>query len=329
MKTLPEEQVEGITAKHFIVRATTRTHAFPMVALALTVVLFFGGALLGFFGTHVPVPSNDAIWQREIWSFWNRHKNLFQDLRFIFLANSVVFYVFYRIAKKQFSAARSSSNWILRGGSDGVYVKYRSYLHEKVKDDGVFFFPRHEIERIQAEIREGSRAVFDHESTRHFRVQGQKKTFLKISLTEDADIELLRRTLVAALPRVAGTKKSGPREVSVRWQFSHAPVSLSDSGELRLEIDCSEQKLKSILQVLSAWLDVSPIARIREESIHSMNEEMIWEKVEQSIREGDEISARLLLKSKLGFDEEKIRQLFLQYRATGTLQDVRQTQTQE
>ena len=323
MRTLSVEQVERMTAQHFIVRSTTSTYAFAMVALALTALFFLGGASLGFFGTYVPAPANDAILQRELWSFWRRHKNLFQDLRFIFLANSVFFYVFYRIAKKQFSAARSSSNWVLRVGSDGVYVKYRSHLHDQGEDDGVFFFPQHEIERIRAEIRHGWRALFNHGSTRRVRVRGQKKTFLIISLPEDADTAFLHKKLMAERPRVAGTKVSGARKVSVRWQFIHAPVSFTDSGELRLEIDCSEKKLKSIMQVLSTWLDVSPTAHLREESIDFMSEEMIWKKAEQFILEGDETSARTLLEWKLGFDKEQTGQLIQQYRETGSLQSLR------
>lgn len=324
IRTLSVDDAERFTKNDFSVRQSRGTNGFWMSVFFLATILWLGAILLGFFGDHLPIPPEDFSWQRKAWLVYRRFRGFLHGVRFIAIINLILTYAFFRIAKKQFAATRSGQNWLVRAGPTGLYVKYRSYLANTSEPAGVLFLSRSCVQSVQGEIRVGWTAVSRPGRHRNLGIQGQKKIFLKIIMTDDANGEVVENALKAERSMTFGQDATSSRK-SIRTTFIHFPVSLQGRRDIRIELDCSPKQLNRLLQSYAKWFSIGETSHVEEMSIDSMKTEMIWQKIEQSFKEGDEDGARLLLKVKLNLDAGRVREIVNEYRKEGNLNAIQKS----
>lgn len=321
VRTVRVKDAELWTQNCFSAHQSAGTHGLAMAIFFLLWLGFFIASLLGFFGAYLPRPNPDISWQQELWSMWQESRYALRRSRVISLISGLTFYVFYRLAKKMYDAAKSPHGWLLRATPDGVYVKYRSHLRDAKDTDegGVLFVPRSQIQKIDGEIRMGWSLRLDTQSRHQHRIQGEKKSWLRISLNDDVDFDFIKHALSAERQRDRPKLSDGSRSVSIRGGILHFPVTFRENNTLFLNWEHVKPNLHKSLRNLEMWFPTSTIASSQEESIHSMSTEMIMAKVSELLSERDEPQARRLLRSQMGLDDAQAKSVLEEFHKSGEL----------
>jgi hypothetical protein len=135
------------------------------------------------------------------------------------------------IYHKLVTARFRSSNWLLRATTEGVLVKFRSYLnaHFDDRDLTVVFIPYSEI--ISATLVRDVRLLPDHSDRRKGGATRSARRLVEIEV--DADCAALSKLLANERERIFGKSVFGAGKVSTRYQ--HLPVHLVAPKRLQIE----------------------------------------------------------------------------------------------
>jgi hypothetical protein len=139
----------------------------------------------------------------------------------------LVLLIYHKLVTRRFR----SSNWLLRATTEGLLVKFRSYLnaHFDDRDLTVVFIPYSEI--ISATLVRDVRVLPDHNG----RSKGgaTRSARRMVELEVDADCAALSKLLANERERIFGKSVLGAGKVSTRYQ--HLPVHLLASKRLQIE----------------------------------------------------------------------------------------------
>jgi hypothetical protein len=124
-----------------------------------------------------------------------------------------------------------SSNWLLRTTTEGVLVKFRSYLnaHFDDRDLTVVFIPYSEI--IAATLVRDVRVLPDHDD--RSKGAATKSARRMVELEVDANCSALSKLLANEGDRLFGKSVPGAGKISTRYQ--HLPLHLVASQRLQIE----------------------------------------------------------------------------------------------
>ena len=194
-------------------------------------------------------------------------------------------------------AAWRPSNWIVRVASDGLYVKFRSYLNDNMsaRDPVVVFIPKAEIGSLRAH----------HEKTRRPDDEGAgeivvPRRYLEIELRDPGDIpelaEHLARARARREPGFAGTK----------MKFNHYPVRAFATGVVRIDWagpDVSVRpRLPRALAVLGRHYRVATPAESEERPAAELVPEEQEDRLIAMVERGEKIAAVKLARRLYGYD---------------------------
>lgn len=135
------------------------------------------------------------------------------------------------IARKAFRP----SNWLLRVATDGVYLKFRSYLNHHFEDDAktVVFIPNAEIASV---IRLRERITLPEGKN---KTKTKTTSFVDLRLTHD-QTDALRDALAAE------RRREGPQGVTGKTTYRDYPVRVIGSDLVRIEWAVTPGALKAV-----------------------------------------------------------------------------------
>jgi hypothetical protein len=191
---------------------------------------------------------------------------------------------------RSFRATRRPSNWVLRAGDDGLYVKFRSpYNHHLPPDDPVvLLIPRSAVGWLRAHRRKswwlGSEPGHEHAT---------RESYLEIKLKRQDTADLARRL-------------AEERQRRVGWTAGHAPLRVLGEDLLRVEWHTHRGSLTPKIDQTIRFLARSYAINLPEASAQAKTAELDPAAQEARLLElverGERIQAAKLARRLYGFD---------------------------
>lgn len=202
---------------------------------------------------------------------------------------------------RSFRASLRASNWLIRYGTDGLMIKFRSYMnhHFSQEDITAFFLPNSDI----AWLRKTRELLVvpnkgEGEST-------ERWTYLdvKLSRPETADLEEhLKRERAREAPKIGIS----------RTKFHHYPVRLLPEGIIRLDwrgpSSSIVPRIDDALKVLRFSLPVEREAFIDERRGQVTDEKKMEAKIVELAERGKIIDATALARRRYGYDTKRAKE---------------------
>jgi hypothetical protein len=203
------------------------------------------------------------------------------------------------IGWRAFRAGLRSSNWILRAASEGLYVKFRSYMNDTLSQDDpvVVFIPKAEVRALRAHREKTRRPDSGDGGSGEIVVP---RRYLEIELRDPADIsevaEHLARERARREPGFAGTK----------MKLNHYPVRTLPQGVVRIDWagpDASVRpRLPRVLKILGWHYQVTTPADSTQRSAAELGPEEQEDRLIEMVECGEMIAAVKLARQLYGYD---------------------------
>ncbi len=230
-----------------------------VVGLPTALLLRSGGSFLG--GNHWPV------WKWAIVSP-------------VLLVAGLLWLLIVWMMWRMFVAGLRSSNWVMKAGGHGVYLKFRSYLNSHFPDDGptVVFVEFEEIASAR-KVRHYVRGV---DSKGDATVRGQSYLELRLKHTETNE----SKRAVASEATVKNDESG--RSLS---RFHHRPVWVAEPGLIRVD-----WRGPGMLRAMPPQVAIEPTAKTGDISGTSEERGRADDRIVELIEQGQRMSAIRLIR---------------------------------
>ncbi len=199
-------------------------------------------------------------------------------------------------------AALRPTNWVLRAGREGLYVKLRSYLDHRLpsEDPVVAFIPKREVRWLQAHeerARHVSRAGEYSDANDDARVRQQ---YLEIKLfgedLSEIDLRLKRERSLKCPTLIRG----------VTSQARGTALSLRPGGVLRIDWTTKRTRLRpglaAALERLARDYRTAPERESEQAAIRTLDRARQEERLLEMVEQGNVMDAVILARDLYGFD---------------------------
>ena len=184
-------------------------------------------------------------------------------------------------------AGLKRSNWIMRAGVGGLYIKFRSYLNHRFDpgDAVVVWLTQSDVRWIRERVEHQEKPGSERGASSTHRV-----TWLEIQLRDPDTTELERRV-------VEESRRMSPRRFGVSGRSKHSPLLVKPGGLLRVQMP----RPRRAIEVLSRSYAAEAAEKTRHKDFDDLTRDEQEARILAFTEQGDVIAAVKLTKLVYGY----------------------------